>query len=1000
MTNHGQSPTPGNNGRDWSFVLRSALTTTLFWGTVAHLATLHAAESSPPKIYAHLVDPREHPDYERRAVRPPNWETFQNRTHLNGLRYLSVDGGRIVHYAEDLEQYTKTFQLGDVVSAVYPILFTKNLTDLVDELRRRNLYLFGVCGYVPGMGPGSPYEQFKTPVEALKLFDAKLGSHWLSMDVGEQDGRYIGIFAPQMYPTSASRLEQYFNFQRHFQRLTDDLGNKASALLSLNFGHHLLKEGIYTLVGAETAQGLPNCQVYYAFIRGAGKQYGVLSFNIASIYNRWGFKTYGAKGVDQYNYRYGPTAGTSLSLLKRLLYTGILHNCAIIGCESGFFEGEKLSPIGRVQQAAGKWIETNGQPGAMLTPIAVMTDFLAGWTFPRHLYTSDVYRVWGNLPYEAGDYLTDGVLDLLYPGYQNSAHYHDESGFLVPAPYGDAADCLLSDAPGWLLPRYSTLLVGGELSGGLEIRDKLAAYVQGGGHLVITAGNVAKMPGGLAGVRVTGPASRFAARRPVDLEPSAVAEDVSFDLLPLEAPAGSRVLARCGPMPAAVEFSCGKGRITVFASPFGVGVDPAVRDKIVSVVDRPLPKPFPLLKHVAVLLDRVLRTKILFDAGRDLHVIACRKDRGLYTVGVFNNTFRPLPFSLVSRCGPIALIHEIPLDTSERGALGHLPPGIDTAAIGANGPQMIAGGDVRIFAVRLGQELVEEIPHVVPAPRLRGRILPLRKVSSLKEEILARPTFFEHFDGVLVDWRYLHDHSIKFVEEEAAWLGRQGLRVIVDLTSGINSYPDLRLTNNLAADYAASMAAIDDVLAKMTALGAHDLVLSSYLQPESDFSADKTATAIEATIREICRRAEGRKITVYLRVYPGKSPLNLADAVQTIKRIGAANLRLAPSTAPLAQGIAPELRKAVGLWMVGGPAFDGAGRLCSVHQPIASTEQQAELAQLLAVAPDAPIVFDVLYENHDAEYRDASFMERLLPKAATKGTGGLSSGTSAIPAVR
>ena len=102
----------------------------------------------------------------------------------------------------------------------------------------------------------------------------------------------------------------------------------------------------------------------------------------------------------------------------------------------------------------------------MLTPIAVMTDFFAGWTFPRHLYTGDVYRVWGNLPYEPGDYLTDGVLDLLYPGYQNSSYYHDESGFLTPTPYGDAADCLLSDAPGWLLPRYSLLVVAGELSGG------------------------------------------------------------------------------------------------------------------------------------------------------------------------------------------------------------------------------------------------------------------------------------------------------------------------------------------------------------------------------------------------------------------------------------------------------------------------------------------------------------------------------------------------------
>jgi hypothetical protein len=76
----------------------------------------------------------------------------------------------------------------------------------------------------------------------------------------------------------------------------DDLGHKHAALVSLNFGHYFLKEGTYTLIGAETAQGLPNSQVYYAFIRGGGKQYGVPWFGNASVWNRWGYKTYGSAG--------------------------------------------------------------------------------------------------------------------------------------------------------------------------------------------------------------------------------------------------------------------------------------------------------------------------------------------------------------------------------------------------------------------------------------------------------------------------------------------------------------------------------------------------------------------------------------------------------------------------------------------------------------------------------------------------------------------------------
>jgi hypothetical protein len=172
-------------------------------------------------------------------------------------------------------------------------------------------------------------------------------------------------------------------------------------------------------------------------------------------------------------------------------------------------------------------------------------------------------------------------------------------------------------------------------------------------------------------------------------------------------------------------------------------------------------------------LDQAFRDQVLFEAGRDLHVITCRKAPGRYTVGILNNTLRPLPMSIASRCGPIESVHEIPLDASERGALGHLPPGVDSAAIGANSAQTIAGGDVRIFDVRLKQELAVELPHAVPPPRPRGRILPLRKACSIKEEILARPTFFAHFDGALIDWRYLHDRSMESMAREAGWLGRR-----------------------------------------------------------------------------------------------------------------------------------------------------------------------------------------------------------------------------------
>ncbi len=220
----------------------------------------HGGEPAVPafRVYSHLLDPREHPDYERRAVKPPTWETFKGRTQFTCLRGLTVEGERIVGFREELEKFTRTHELGDVIWPSYPILFAKNLDELADEIARRELYLFDIWGYVPGSGPGGYWMQFAPPPEAFAVLEAKLGARWLGTDIGEQDGRYVGGYAEQLTPASARRIDQYANFQRHFERMGDDLGHKHATLVSLNFGHYFLKEGTYTLIGAETAQGLPN----------------------------------------------------------------------------------------------------------------------------------------------------------------------------------------------------------------------------------------------------------------------------------------------------------------------------------------------------------------------------------------------------------------------------------------------------------------------------------------------------------------------------------------------------------------------------------------------------------------------------------------------------------------------------------------------------------------------------------------------------------------------
>lgn len=946
------------------------------------------------RIYTRLLDPREHPDDTRRHVQPPSWSTFGNRTQFTGLRGLGMQDDQIVGAAEEIEKYTRTHALGDVVWPAYPIIFAKNLADIADEIKRRDLFLFDIWGYVPGSGPGGYWQQFKPPAGVFDMLESRLGERWLGMDVGEQDGRYIGGYASQMQPRSASRLEQYFNFQRHFQRMCDDLGNRMSTLVSLNFGHYFLKEGIYTLIGAETAQALPNNQVYYTFIRGAGKQYGVPWFGNASVYNRWGYKSYGSEGGTGGD-THGPTKGTSLSLMKRLMYSHILYNCTLAGFESGFFDGDKLSPIGRIQQSAQRWVRENDPPGVMITPIAVMTDFLAGWTFPRHLYTSHVYRIWGNLPYEAGDHLTDGVLDLLFPGYANSSYFHDESGFFSPTPYGDSADCLLSDAPAWLLARYPLLVVAGELSGGSEIRDKLTMYAEGGGRLFITAGSLDRLPGGLGGITVSGQSTQFAAGTSVDLSTSKLVEDQRFVLQSLVVPSTARVLVECNSVPAVVVVPCGKGSITVFASPFGISSEPATSGPIQSEVDKPLPNPYPLLGHVRVILDEAFRSAMLFDAGPKLSLITCRKGPGEYTLGVCNNSWHAELLQISSSCGRIESIRELPLDESEKSAVGYLPDALQTdlgttalAELSSGRPGRIAGGDVRIFAVRVREEGVEEIAHVLPPPRPRNRMLPLRGFIPIKEAVLARPTFFEHFDGVCVDWKYLRRCEKEALRRESGWIERQSLRVFVDLTSGINLYPDLRLINNLEEDYNDSLAVVSDVLEKMEILGAHDLILSLHRDPETNFTHEQTTASFEQTLRELCGRADARKVTLHLRAESGKPPESIAEAARYIERVGAANLRMAVGTATLpidramAENVKPTIETKLGLWLVASAASDLSGTTWNRSMPIAGRESASRLGALMSISPETPVLLDAVYDTLDAEYLDARALDDLMSQHA------------------
>jgi hypothetical protein len=241
-----------------------------------------------------------------------------------------------------------------------------------------------------------------------------------------------------------------------------------------------------------------------------------------------------------------------------------------------------------------------------------------------------------------------------------------------------------------------------------------------------------------------------------------------------------------------------------------------------------------------------------------------------------------------------------------------------------------------------------------------------------------------------VDWKYVANRDPSTLKQEAVWIGLQKVRVLVDLTSGVNLFPDLRLVNNIEPDYARSMASIRDVMEKMEILGAHDLIVPLQRFVENNYSQQATWDSFDTSMREICREAESRHITVYLRMAPSRAPKDINEAMQFINRVGATNLRLAPSTALLLaaksnpQQIADAMKDRLGLWLVDTPASDVAGRLWNAYGPIAGSNYEEELAALLRLNPNVPVLADVPYENQDQEYLDAVALDRILKKAAAR----------------
>ena len=928
----------------------------------------------------------------------------------------------------------------DLANCVWPgwsVVFSEYFPDLARLLMARKAPAVDLGGFVPG---GRQEFDVHAGVPSQSYLDAGMaimGDYFMGLDMGEQDVRYLWGYAPHtVLPGPGDHFEQYMSFRDYSFTIEWKAGGRLASLSSTVYAHYWLKSGLYTTAGAETSQSNGNAQMLYAFIRGAGKSYGVPWYGQVSIFNWFGYKIPGDPSpthppgpnqcIDQGSH--SATCGTSLSLMKRLMYTQLLYDSCYFAFEGQWtyaastadFKQGTITPIGTLQQQAKRFFANTTDLGQHVAHIAVMLDFFGGWARPcdnKHGGYSAV--AWGNgAAWDGADYLADAVFDMAYPGYRGGAMNHDESYYLSPTPYGDSVDTILNDALPSVIGAYSHVVVAHRMTAEpQETLRKLSGFVAGGGTVIITASSVLDLGGEFAGVSVGG-CQAVTEGATFSVAGEAVAEPMPLSICKITPPSNATVLAsmhsEAGADAAAVRVEMPGGGAALVLAHGNYAMSTAAKTGDVfkcGIDDDPHAsrQPYQLAQVARRLIDATLRNASLFDLGRNLSFVPKRVSDTQYILGVSNNQLRELPLRIESRLGRVAHVEELSLDQSEKTAVGYLPHGFEHSDLGSSTSSTIAGADMRIFRVDLEPPKVQPVVRTglattsSDAPRARVLLRLSARISSIRTEIEKRPSFFNYFAGVVVDSEYITSRSRRALEIEDRWLKLQGVQVVCDFTRSTNLFPGLRLIDDIPAYYNESMRVIDDVLQKLPLIRSQHAMLTLHGSAElgpavpcanaagQEAGANFTA-CFQRTLSRLAAQARILNVTLHLRASSrneavcGSTLPSQATFAASID--GSQHFKIAASTsmaAPAAlTAMVPLLAKGAAEIVL----LSSAASAPLVDMPQAQHDKLREVVQA-ARAADALLVLDAGFarnaaENRDAELTDAHFLRTLRSSERTK----------------
>jgi hypothetical protein len=289
----------------------------------------------------------------------------------------------------------------------------------------------------------------------------------------------------------------------------------AQSTSSTSFAHALAAWGVRTL-GMETAAVQPATAMRIAFTRGAARQYGgnFLYYHAPNFGDTATTftKQQNFAGPDQFFHsRYGATMGPSLSWYRKSYYLYYMAGASGLYLEQGFDQffkpgpGEhpfQLNPLGRITEEFVRFAQGHTERGTPYTPVAFLLDPAHGWDM-----TDYPQLPLGVSPVNRSDRaLRELFLAAYYPAAVDEGEpaTADRQAF-TSAPFGDIFDVLVASEEGaGAIEAYRALVVGGGVEWTPAWGQRLRAYAEKGGTVVLNAAQVKGLPQELTGVRPTG----------------------------------------------------------------------------------------------------------------------------------------------------------------------------------------------------------------------------------------------------------------------------------------------------------------------------------------------------------------------------------------------------------------------------------------------------------------------------------------------------------------